>query len=73
MIFKVQIDFRGYGVYEVEARNDEHAEELAMELLKEEVTTEYVETYDAVVTKSDNQYTDSQELEDGERRHEDKE
>ena len=68
MIYKVVIDFRGYSVYEIDAPNEDLAEEQAIKLLHDEVQTDFVETYDAVVTKADNQYTAEQECEDDDRR-----
>jgi len=73
MIYKVMLQFNGHVTYEVEAHNEEYAEDKALDMLHEEASGfAFIETTDAVVTKSDNQYSDSQELEDGERRHEDK-
>ena len=57
-------------MFEVEAENDEQAEEKATEMLEECQDGISLEVDDAVVTLSDNQYTDQQELKDRERDHE---
>lgn len=57
----------------IEAKDSEDAEIRAEKLLTESIGDDVdYEVNDGVATKSDNQYTDSQELEDGERRYEDK-
>ena len=66
-VWRVELEFRGYVTYHVEAPDDERAEEEAMELLHEESPFTFIETYDAVVMLDDDQYTDAQELEDRER------
>jgi len=68
-IYTVQMLFRGNQKFNVEARDDEHAEELGIEMLQEACNGIPVEVYDAVVTMPSNQYTDQQELEDRERDH----
>jgi len=72
MIYRVKLYFEGDYTVEVEAPDDETAEALAMELLDENSGKVCCQVIDAVVMKSDNQYTDSEEIEDGERRHKDK-
>ena len=67
MIYKVMLWFRGNAVFEVEAKDDEWAESEAIDMLNEACEGISVETHDAVVTKSGNQYTDQQELENRER------
>ena len=71
MIYNVKLYFNGDKSFEVEARDEEHAEELAMEELEDKSGEVYCEVIDAVVIKSDNQYTDEQELRDGDRRRSD--
>lgn len=66
MIYKVMLWFNGKAVFTVEAKGEESAEEKAIEMLEEACVGIAVETHDAVVTQSDNQYTDQQELEDRE-------
>ena len=57
----------------VEAQDSEDAEVRAEKLLTENISDDVdYEVNDGVATKSDNQYTDSQELQDEERRYEDK-
>ena len=70
MIYKVRLWYRGQAMFEVEAENDEQAEEKATEMLEECQDGISLEVDDAVVTLSDNQYTDQQELKDRERDHE---
>ena len=65
-IYKVMLWFNGKAVFEVEARDEETAEDKAIEMLDEACEGISVETSDAVVTKSASQYTDQQELKDRE-------
>lgn len=70
-IYNVRLYFQGDMGYEVEAKDDESAEERAIELLNEDCPRLRLEVNDATVIKSSNQYTAEQELRDDERRHED--
>jgi hypothetical protein len=65
-IYKVRLWFKGRATWEIEAENDEAAEEEATEMLHE-IGGISVNVYDAEVTKSDNQYTDQEELQDREK------
>ena len=68
-VFNVRLYFHGDIGYEIEARDDEEAEDLAIDRLSQDMPTSRVdyEVNDAVVTLADCQYTDQQELEDRER------
>jgi len=68
MIFNVKLYFEGSMVYEVEAIDDEMAEELAVDLLHSDNPRLDLDIVDALVTKSNNQYTAEQECEDDDRR-----
>lgn len=72
-IFKVTLYYQGHTTLEVEANDEETAEEYAINQLYEKVEDHVgIEVNDAVVVLSDNQYTDQQELFDEHRRYEDK-
>jgi len=68
MIYKVKLYYSGAADITVEAKDEEHAEELAIDKLYEGGAEDNLEVNDVVVLKSDNQYTDEQELRNGERR-----
>jgi len=68
MIYKVHLEFCGTKVYEIEANDEETAEEKASEQLSFDSTIS-LDIIDAVVVKSDNQYSAQQESEDDDRRH----
>ena len=55
-------------VYEVEAVDDETAEELALDILRSDNPRLELDIVDSVITKSNNQYTAGQECEDDDRR-----
>lgn len=72
-VYNVTLEFSGTVQYEIEAKDDETAEELAIDRLHDSVGGDVdVDVVDAVVTLSDNQYTQTQESIDDERRHEDR-
>jgi len=70
-VYNVRLYFNGDIGYEIEAKDDEEAEDLAIDRMHQDMPTSRVdyEVNDAVVTLSDDQYTDQQELEDRERDH----
>jgi hypothetical protein len=73
MIFKTTLYFEGNITYEIEAKDDEHAEDIATNQLHDLCSDANVlDVIDAVVIKSDNQYTGLQESIDDDRRHEDR-
>ena len=67
-VYKVVLEFKGHTAFEIEAKDEESAEYKAVDRLHEEMSVDFVETVDAVVTLSDCQYTDQQELRDREER-----
>jgi len=74
MIYNVTLYYRGTTTVSVEAKDEEAAEERAIEQLHDSDMDEDIEVNDVVVIKSDNQTTDQmelfsrEELDDGDRR-----
>jgi len=77
MIYNVTLYYRGSATVSVEARDEEKAEECAIEQLYDGGVEDNIEVNDVVVVKSDNQTTDQmelfsrEELDDGDRRRSD--
>lgn len=66
-IYTVHLWFNGDQKFNVEARDTDHAEEVAIDMLYEELGSIPVEVTDVeAVFRIDDQYTDQQELEDRE-------
>lgn len=65
-VYKATLYFSGQQTFEIEAQDDEAAEYKAIEVLQRACGGVPVEVNDAVVVKSDCQYTAQQELEDRE-------
>jgi hypothetical protein len=69
-IYEVIVHYSSKKKYEIEASDIETAEEKAIERCQEEEAPDNID--DTESYKSDNQYTDQQELQDEERRYEEK-
>jgi len=67
-IYKVHLYFQGNQVFEVEARDDEIAEEVAIDMLHEACAGIPMVVDDVAVFKSSDQYTAAEELYDREER-----
>jgi len=71
-IYNVKLYYSGDRSYDIEAKDEDQAQERALEKLSEDVF-EVDNIDDTEIELSDNQYTDQQELQDEEDRYERKE